>query len=271
MNRTLEREEAVDLFMQYMEAELPITDNGTDEEFVPEDGEYFVQCYDADDPVRKSFPTRWFVSKYGNVLSVTMKGIKRLKLHYAKEDKAKKYGFYFYTFMKDGIPTNKIIKAHVLVAIVFGSKVYGNTAKQLLQDKGIFAWKDDPNSSEQRLVVATHHEDKKPENRLNPETLETTTEEVHNLMHDVARDAKAVEPKYSSQSKDVSANISFMQRLTELACREAPDKMTLFFTGETINIKTGEVRFDGLTKIEEHELPKKIELTDDESDTPDNT
>ena len=108
MNRVLEKEEAVDLFMQHMEAELPITDNGTDEEFVPEDGEYFVQCYDPEDPVRNSFPARWFVSNYGNLLSVTLKGIKRLKLHYAKKDKAKKYGFYYYTFMNNGIPTNKM-------------------------------------------------------------------------------------------------------------------------------------------------------------------
>lgn len=271
MNRVLEKEEAVDLFMQHMEAELPITDNGTDEEFVPEDGECFVQCYDPEDPVRNSFPARWFVSNYGNLLSVTLKGIKRLKLHYAKNDKAKKYGFYNYAFMDNGIPTNKIVKAHVLVAVVFGSTVYGKTAKQLLQDRGIFAWKDDSDESEQRSVVATHHESKDPEDWLNPEKLETTCEEVHFLLSKVERDLRKVKPKYASRSKDGLANISFMQELSELASREAPEKMTVLFTGETINVVTGEVRYDGLTKIEEHELPTKIELTDNESDNSDNT
>ena len=262
MNIRLKAEEAVQLFEQHIEEEQPIIDNGTGEEFIPKDDEEFVQCYDPLHPVRKSFPTRWFMSKYGNLLSVTKSGIKRLPPYYKPDDTAKRYGYHMFQIWDSGKFKTKNIKDHIMAAMIFGSAVYGNTAKENIQEKGIRAWEDNEN--------ATHHESKKQEDYVNPETLETVGQSVHHLLTRVEKDMRSVEPKYTSQSKDVLANISFMQELSELACKEAPDKMTLFFTGETINIKTGEVRFDGLTKIEEHELPKRIELTDD-SDNSDNT
>lgn len=275
MNVRLEAEEAVRLFEQYMEEEEPIIDKETGEKYTLDDTEIFAQCYAPEHPVRKDFPTKWFIGNKGTLLSVTKtKGIKRLPPYYKKNDTEKKYPYRVYWTLRDGVFKPKNIKYHILVAMVFDSDVYGLTAKRLLQDKGVLAWKDDSETLGVRDVVATHHESKSQEHRLTPNTLETTSEEVHRLLTKVERDLQKVEPKYSSQSKDVSANKSFMQELSELAGREAPEKMTVLFTGETVNAVTGEVRYDGMTKIEEHELPMisfRIELTDNESDNSDNT
>ena len=111
------------------------------EEFVLQDDEYFVPCFDPDIPGRQELPTYWFISNFGNLLTVNWaqgKNYTQFKKVYAVHyDEDYKYR------MKYNHVTGraKTVKAYTLLALCFpGPDTYFGLAHTMVNRYGIYAW-----------------------------------------------------------------------------------------------------------------------------------
>lgn len=190
--------------------------NKRGELLILEEGDEFRQCYAPEDidPIRSELPWSWFVSRKGDLISVTMEG----KLEWLlKIDDGNGYYKYKYIHPK----TNKIknIMVHTLVGLVFGSKRFGKTDK-IFAEKGVYSFgrRDNP------LNINGHHIKSNKsfeEDCFNPDNIEFMTVQTHDLLHSAPGENASPEER-----------IEYMSKLSDIAEKEAPGKIVVFSVGD---------------------------------------
>ena len=207
-----------DKFQELFDSGLPIIDGVTNEKFEAKEGEVFRQCY-ADIPERRTFPKYWFVSNYGNLISVKEK--KLVWVHKIPREDLRHYTYkYFITIGEEKVIKN--IQLHNLVGLVFGSESFGK-ATELLKEKGVYAY-GVKNSKEDR--TQGHHIDGDSTNNK-PENIKFVTDKVHSLLDSVPS-IEATEEKQNN----------FIEKFGNLMKEENPNAITILLPGQTF--KNGE-------------------------------
>lgn len=219
-------------FEQLFNSGVPIIERkgkGIEEVFVPAEDEIFKQCW-ADTPTRRALPTYWFVSNYANLVSV---GEKKLKLlHKEPRNDSNKFS-YKYTIREKDEQHLKNIEGHNLAWLVFGSESFGQATK-LLQEKGVYAFGV---RSKEGLNVQGHHKDGDDTNN-DPGNGKFVTDRVHTLFDQI--------PSLDASDKE---QIGFMKNLGKMMDEENPDKITILWTDDVYDPKTGKWTKDGKKDI----------------------
>lgn len=200
---------------------------------ITEDEEW-RQCYDKTNKARKYFPPYWFVSDKGNLISVES-GKALLLIPDTKGGKG--YKSYHFVIKKGKSMRMKNIMIHNLVALVFSERsIIWGKAKQLLEKDGIFAF------GIEESKVNGHHTKGRDNNC--PEDIELISTKAHKLIR--------------KHPKDFESEVEFMQDFARIAEEEEPGKISVFFTGEQFDRKTGKfLGKDGFTGIVS---PNKISI-----------
>lgn len=210
-----------DKFEELFASGEPIINGTTNETFVPEDDEIFRQCY-KDTPTRRTFPKFWFVSNKGNLISVCKN--KLVWVHKNKRDDSGRY-FYKYTVTTDqGESVAKNIEAHNLVWLVFDVEAFGQ-AEQKLQEKGVYAIGI---RTAEGGNVQGHHIDSDSQNN-NPSNGKFVTSRVHTMFDTVPAPGATADARHK-----------FMERFGKIMDLENPEGITVYFPGQSYNMKTGE-------------------------------
>lgn len=162
------------------------------------------QCYSAESKARKELPQYWFVDDKGDVISVARKKPILLKRDYKTDFENRYKNANRYNYHYDG---HKNITASTLVALCFGSEIYGK-AKDLLKKKGLEAFGNNADQDN----VQVHHHDKQGDNN-NPDNLELLTSRVHKVIHN--RQKGLTEKEYLLQVGKVAA-VEEPERITAL-------------------------------------------------------
>lgn len=209
-------EEYKEKFRRILEDTEVVYSADWEEKLIIDENEEWVQCYNADDEIRKNFPRYWFLSDRGHLLSVgySQNGIKLVKA--VPNDKNSEYRVYIYTYEdENGKIRQKKIKAHHLVKIIFGGLAYGNAEKKLKEDglQGFGIQEDSLNCH--------HINNNRSDNRA--ENLELLTKKVHSVMNATP-----------SQKKADKKNFSYMKRLSDVVADEEPNRITMYV--DSINI-----------------------------------
>ena len=178
------------LFNELMKNNTPITDKQTGEVFTPEKGEEFRQCY-VNTKLRREFPTRWFVSDRGNLISVH--GDKLYKIRPRKRHKDREYLSYCYQ-TQDG--KDKDLYIHHLVAFVFHAEAVGQ-AKEILKTEGREAFKKE--------LLNVHHIDGNPLNN-HKDNLEIVMESYHRPLLDTLPQADAPAVEHQDYMKKINSH-----------------------------------------------------------------
>ena len=213
-------------FKEILEADEPIySTSNPNKRLIIADEEVFKQCY-ADTPTRKTFPKYWFISDRCNL--ITMKSGKPKWIEgYKKNNTGKCYKYVIYNGDE---MQRKNIEAHNLVALVFGSEVYGR-AWELLEQDGVYSF---GTKNKEKLSNTGHHKDSCRSNNT-PQNIQIITNRVHTLLDKVPHPA--------------TNDHKFISELVELATKEEPNKITVLFDGYSYNPKTKEYTKDSPKSI----------------------
>lgn len=166
------KDEYREIFMDYLSEEMPfITYDG--KEAIPFDPEEkWIQCYSSNTTARSQITPHWFLSDKGNLCGVRGDKVYLIRKQVDKEG-------YIYHVMQyvneDDVIANKKIRLHVLMALVWGGRVYGRKAKQRLEEKGLFAFGTAPDE------LNCHHIDNDLKNN-EPSNLCIMTARMHRLI-----------------------------------------------------------------------------------------
>lgn len=198
--------------IEYIESGKQILTRDETEVFIPEEDEVFMQCW-ADIPERRELPKYWFETNKDNLISMYTGKPKWIR----KDMRDSKRGKYVFTMEKDGKIVHKSIEAHNLMALVFGSDVYGS-AKDLLQKEGVYSFGRAGENKNQG-----HHKDGDVTNN-SPENIQIVPEAVHRLLHSMPSSENLNDPKLLEWDKN----------MMEVLKDEEPDKFTIIYGGETI-------------------------------------
>ncbi len=111
--------------------------NDKGKELTLSDDEYFVPCFDPEIPVRRELPVEWFVSNFGNLVSIQKDGTvmwlpPKDKGKGDKDRKDQKWQHRVTGRLKS-------IPHYVLLALVFNKKAVVGYAKKMLEDFGSYA------------------------------------------------------------------------------------------------------------------------------------
>ena len=227
LNSTDQNEEAkmyAEAFAEALEEGTPIySTSNPDKRLVIADNETFRQCW-TDTPTRRTFPKYWFTSDYCNLVSMKNGKPKWIE-GYKKNKTGKCYKYVIYD--DNGEMKKKNIEAHNLLALVFESETYGRAAELLEQD-GVYSFGTKNN---EKLSNTGHH---KLTRKNTPDNIQIITNQVHTLIDRVPN------PNTSTLEQEAK----FMQELGELARKEAPNKITVFFSGYSYNPDTNKYTKD---------------------------
>lgn len=193
--------------------------NSVGEKLHVELDEVFEQCYKPGNRVREMLPKYWFLSNYGN--NISMYGKKPLWL--MKDEDNGRYSYHYMFYNEDGTSNLKNIELHNLLGIVFGSNSYGKAA-ELLEEKGVAAFGV---KSKKNPVAQGHHKDGDKGNNV-PENIEFVTGTVHDVIHAAPPVAASAEEAFK-----------YLKRLGNVLDEEEPNKITVLLTDQTYNPKTG--------------------------------
>lgn len=180
---------------------------------IAENEEWF-QLYSADDPARKTFDGRYFISNKLRIVRVTnAKNVKAL--NYTKEVVDFRRRYYTLTvFNEDGTKRSRKVRLHIIAGLVLNSVRWGR-ADDLLYKQGLGAFGSKKNS---RLAVNCHHINHVTDNR--PEHLQFLTTELHDKVDRYYN--------YSEESLNDDATMyKYMKDFGEIISKEEPDHATL--------------------------------------------
>ena len=222
-----EAKELNNLFVEIFNNGEEIIDNTTGAVFEPTEGEIFLQCW-ADTIERRLFPKYWFISNVGNLLSVKKDQNRIQWLHKNKRPNSNKISYKFLIHTETGSQLRNV-EEHNLVALVHGSERFG-LATELLEEKGLDAF--GVNSSTETNAQGHHINGNDADNR--PENIKIVTDDVHVLLGSA--------PKFNDADKK---HFSYMKKMGKVMNRENPNAITVLFTGETMDLKTGTWKNDG--------------------------
>lgn len=230
--KTKSKEYYFDKFNELYNSGEPIVDNATNEIFEAADEEKFKQCYE-DTPERRTFPKYWFVSNYGNLITVCEN--KLVLVHKIPRENSGKFSY------KYSIPTGrdtsvtKNIEGHNLAWLVHGVDAFG-LAKQKLQKEGVYAMGI---RTEDGLNVQGHHIDGDDTNNK-PENGKFVTARVHTMFDSI--------PKPDAPEEE---QLKFMEKFGKIAKTENPNSITILFTGQKFDVESGEWNTDKSNDITE--------------------
>ena len=216
-----------DLFNKIYNNGAEIIDQTTGAVFEPTEGEIFKQCW-ADTIERRNFPKYWFISDLGNLLSIKEEPDRIQWLHKNKRANSNKISYKFFIQTENGSQLRNV-EEHNLVALVHGSGRFG-LADALLEEKGLDAF--GVNSSTETNVQGHHINGNDADNR--PENIKLVTDDIHVLLGSA--------PKFNDADKK---HFSYMKKMGKVMNRENPNAITVLFTGETMDLKTGTWKNDG--------------------------
>ena len=217
----------IELFKELYDSGEKIIDNTTKEVFEAKPDEMFRQCW-ADTPERRIFPKYWFISNFGNLLSV-----KKYKIQWIHKNKREKSNKISYKFLAEREDEEGIVRCNVeehdLVGLVWGSEAFG-LAGELLKEKGLGAIGV---NSKIKISVQGHHINQDDTDN-SPENVKFVTDKVHIMLENA--------PKHDDSEE---RHMEYMGDLGKLMSKENPHSMTIVFSGEVFDMKTGTWRDDG--------------------------
>ena len=197
------------------------------------DGEYFVQCFDPDEPVRNELPVFWFYSNFDNLVSVytiPSSGKKKVIWLPPKADDKDPRGVQKWKHPVTG--KTKTIKAYTLGSLVFKS---GNTfgrAAEILEILGTYAYnrkkKDNP------WILNSHHEARISDH---PDRIYDHTDigTLDVFAHELLRRIRDIHEKIRLSDSDVAVvqnSLSIANDIATVTEAEAPGKPVLIWGGE---------------------------------------
>ena len=229
MKKSIKPQEYIDKFAELYNTGNPIMNETTGEIFVAADDEEFRQCY-AETPARRMLPMYWFLSNKENLLSLKKDRIQWLNKNPRQGRDTVCYKFKLAT--TDGKKT-KNIEAHDLMGLVWESDSFG-LATDLLNEKGVKAFGI---HSKTETAVQGHHRDTNETNN-NPDNILFVSNQVHPLLHNA--------PKHDASPEK---EIKYMQELGEVMTKENLHKLTIVFTGEVYDQRTGTWSNDGCVDV----------------------
>ncbi len=195
--------------------------------YEPSDDEKWGQCYSEDDTARRQLPIYWFLSTNGNLISVYNSKARLLKKNIIKNS----YATYAFTFKsRNGDLKTKTITEHTLLRIVFGGQAYGR-AEDILNEKRMDAF----NNTNASGTLNCHHIDRNSQNN-NLDNLELLTTDTHRMIHKVPKTNALVD------------QMKFMEEFQAVAEDEEPNKISVIFTGQTLDKTNHEIIGDDGTR-----------------------
>lgn len=204
----MNNKEYVDKFAEFI-SDAEYVENSMGQKLLLE-SRSFRQCYDSKDKARSQLPPYWFCDQDGNVISIA----KDKPMWLVPENNHGRAAYHF-VLIEDGTVNKKIIRRASLCGIVWGSYRYGK-ADEVLSTEGIYGF---GTNSSTKLTVSCHHKDEDKTND-NYNNLEFGTNRAHlQTIHKVP------------ESDDIDSQRKFIKRLSDMACEEEPDKVTLLITG----------------------------------------
>lgn len=222
----------IEKFTEVIETNTPIySSNDETKLFIPEDNEIFKQCW-ADTNTRKTLPKYWFISNHGNLISVCHDDPVWIE-GYTDETGTRKCYKYIIHDENNATMQHKNIESHNLVALVFGSEVYGKAA-ELLEQEGVYSFGI---NNKRKLKAQGHHIDGDHTNN-EPQNIQIVSNRVHPLLHSVP-DLK----------NNLKKELQFMQRLADVVSEEEPHKITILFTGYYWDEKEQQFKNNNKTSI----------------------
>lgn len=199
----------IDKFTELI-SDADYVENGSGQKLMLE-GRTFRQCYDSNDKARSQLPPYWFCDQEGDVVSIANDKM----LWIVPENNHGRGVYHYATHEEDGSITRKIIRRASLCGLVWDSYRYGR-ADEILNTEGVYAF----GTNGEKLTVSCHHKDGDKTND-NCDNLEFATNKIHlQTIHKIP------------VVDDIESQAKFMQRLTEVACGEEPDKITVFAIGD---------------------------------------
>ncbi len=184
---------------------------------IGDEAETWRQAF-APNGVREIYPTCWFVRDGGPVLS--MHGEPHL-LPQNTDGNTENRVYYKFSYKdENGNTRTKNIEEHNLVATVFGSEVFGETAKAKLENEGVFAFGKDKDS------IQGHHKDDDHGNNESQNIL-LAMQPVHSKLNQ------------ANIRRNKKKEIQYMLDLNDIVGKENPNSATILFTGEAWDRKTG--------------------------------
>lgn len=209
-----------DVLDDWLYAGVPILSTSKDE-LQLEDGEYFAQVFRPDIPFLRELPVEWFVSNYGNMVSVqdgmstcylTEPMVTWLPPKYKGEsDCSRSYQKFQHRITKK----QKSIPYYILLALVFNPDAVLGTARQMLDKYGTYA-----TGGLSIYDVQGHHIlpwTAYPDYRHDPGNIQIITKRLHDIMHNI-RNGSITE-----------------QELVRLTQAEFLDKDVYYLTNQLIN------------------------------------
>lgn len=169
----------LELFNELIQTEK-IWDTNTNNTYTPHSDEVFRQCW-KNNKARKYYPTMWFLSNYGNLVSIK-EG--KLVMLYKRRNGKNCDGYFYVEFKKPGKKSNTKDFIHIMVALVFDVQSYGR-ARKLIKSKGLEAFGIYHNDKRKRYTVQCHHKNGNIEDNR-AKNLELLTAEIHNdVLHKI--------------------------------------------------------------------------------------
>lgn len=188
----------------------------------------FVQCYDKSVPARKHLPRYLFLAPTGEVLSfqdtkAEYPTLKKLEC-YPGTTRPKVY----IAPRKRPTRGKKDIPLYDLTAIVFGSTVFGKTAKKALEEKDYMAF------GQRELDLQGHHIEKYSDEKtlaenVDPQNIQIVTNKLHHSI---------LESTVPSINADPKEHENFIEKLlSELENELDPNEGAIFTGGQKASIK----------------------------------
>lgn len=211
----------------------------------------FVQCYDKSVPARKHLPRYLFLAPTGEVLS-----FQDTKAEYPT---LKKFEYYpgttrpkvYISPRKRPTRGKKDIPLYDLTAIVFGSTVFGKTAKKALEEKDYMAF------GQGELDLQGHHIDKYSDEKtlaenVDPKNMQIVTNKLHHSI---------LESSVPNINADPEEHEKFIDKLlSELENELDPNEGAIFFGGEKASINYLDVEKEWLV-IGLNLLPENTDMS----------
>ena len=194
-----------------------------------QDGEFFLQCFDANKPGRNELPIFWFYSNKDNLVSVwtnRITGEKKIIWLPPKEDSDNSRGVQKW---KHPITDNiKTIKAYVLGALVF-EKWFG-LAEKLINDFGTYAF----DRADDMWNLNGHHEEScknNPTRIYDHENILLVDVRSHTLLRDIKTQQGAIRRADPVKAQALSTDL--MEEIANVVSFESPDRGVIVWAGES--------------------------------------
>ena len=217
------KDECREIFMDYLSEEIPFITYDGKEAIAFDPDENWIQCYSPSTTARSQITPHWFLSDKGDLCGVRNDNVYLIRKQVDKEG----YIYHVMQYVNEqGAIANKKIRLHVLMALVWGGRVYGRKAKQRLEEKGLFAFGTAPHE------LNCHHIDGDKTNN-DPSNLCIMTAKMHRM----------IDLSFPDGAKPEKMD-DYMAKLAVEVAQESPYGITLVESGQHRSKDDGQFKYD---------------------------